>query len=375
MSMTADQQVDMTQVDAAIDAWQAATEGMTGTIVEERQPWVSSVTEDAIKHFAYGTDDDNPLWTDAAYAAKTAHGRNAAPPAFVFVNRYPILHGAPMKAPLASLIGGVEVEWFGHVYAGDALSSEPRQKEFFEKRNKEGRRLNFVISEIDYRNQENAVVARATGTMIMATQIGLQTMMEHESPHYDDGALERLESTWRREYRRGADTLFFEDVEADGEIPSIVRGPLTIGDMVAWNAAIGPSYKAGRWGYLDLSKAMHTAMFNPVTGFPVKYSQQHEDANMAAGRGMPAPFDNGVMRFAWVAPLVTNWMGDEAFLKRLKVQVARPGLYGDLTTYSGRITARDEETKTVTLEITGTRQDGMVNTRGEAEVVLPARRP
>ena len=373
MSMTAEQQVDMTQVDAAIDAWQAATEEMTGTIVEERQPWVSSVTEDAIKHFAYGTDDDNPLWTDAAYAAKTAHGRNAAPPAFVFVNRYPILHGAPMKAPLASLIGGVEVEWFGHVYAGDTLSSEPRQKEFFEKRNKEGRRLNFVISEIDYRNQENALVARATGTMIMATQIGLQTMMEHESPHYDDGALERLESTWRREYRRGADTLFFEDVEAGAEIPSIVRGPLTIGDMVAWNAAIGPSYKAGRWGYLDLSKAMHTAMFNPVTGFPVKYSQQHEDANMAAGRGMPAPFDNGVMRFAWVAPLVTNWMGDEAFLKRLKVQVARPGLYGDLTTYSGRVTARDEETRTVTLEITGTRQDGMVNTRGSAEVVLPGR--
>ena len=374
MSMTAEQQVDMSQVDAAIDAWKAVTEGMTGKIVEERQPWVSSVTGDAIKHFAFGTDDDNPLWTDAAYAAKTAKGRSQAPPAFVFVNRYPILHGAPMKAPLASLIGGVEVEWFGHVYAGDTLSSEPRQKEFFEKRNKEGRRLNFVISEIDYRNQDDNLVARATGTMIMATQIGLQTMMEHAVPHYDDGALERLETTWRREYRRGADTLFFEDVEEGSEIPSIVRGPLTIGDMVAWNAAIGPSYKAGRWGYLDLSKAMHTAMFNPVTGFPVKYSQQHEDANMAAGRGMPAPFDNGVMRFAWVAPLVTNWMGDDGFLKRLNVQVARPGLYGDLTTYSGRVTARDEETKTVTLEITGTRQDGLVNTRGSAEVVLPGRR-
>ena len=371
--MQGDPQVDMAQVDAAIDAWKAVTEEMTGKIVEERQPWVSSVTEDAIKHFAYGTDDDNPLWTDPDYAAGVGQGRTQAPPAFVIVNRYPILHGAPMKAPLASLIGGVEMEWFGRVLAGDALSSEPRQKEFYEKRNKEGRRLNFVISGIDYRNQENTLVARATGTMIMATQIGLQTMLEHEVPRYDEGALERLESTWRREYRRGADTLHYEDVAAGSEIPSIVRGPLTIGDMVAWNAAIGPSYKAGRWGYLDLSKAMHTAMFNPVTGFPVKYSQQHEDANMAAGRGMPAPFDNGVMRFAWVAPLVTNWMGDDGFLKRLKVQVARPGLYGDLTTYSGRATAKDDATKTVTLEITGTRQDGMVNTRGEAEVVLPGR--
>ena len=368
--MTADQQMDMSQVDAAIDAWQAVTEEMTGKIVEERQPWVSSVTGDAIKHFAYGTDDDNPLWTDPSHAGK---GRAQAPPAFVFVNRYPILHGAPVKAPLASLIGGVEVEWFGHVYAGDTLSSEPRQKEFFEKRNKDGRRLNFVISEIDYRNQEDSLVARATGTMIMATQIGLQTMMEHQVPHYGDEELKQIEATWRSEYRRGADTLFFEDVEVGGEIPPIVRGPLTIGDMVAWNAAIGPSYKAGRWGYLDLSKAMHTAMVNPVTGFPVKYSQQHEDANMAAGRGMPAPFDNGVMRFGWVAPLVTNWMGDDGFLKRLNVQVARPGLYGDLTTYSGRITAKDDDTKTVTLEISGTRQGGVLNTRGSADVILPSR--
>ena len=74
--MTADQQVDMSQVDAAIDAWQAVTEEMTGKIVEERQPWVSSVTGDAIKHFAYGTDDDNPLWTDAVLRGEDATRQN-----------------------------------------------------------------------------------------------------------------------------------------------------------------------------------------------------------------------------------------------------------------------------------------------------------
>jgi acyl dehydratase len=358
-------------IDAQIDAWVEATRALTGKVVEERKPWTTLVTEDAIRHFAQGTDDDNPLWSDAAYANKSRFGAITAPPAFIFANRYPILHGAPMKAPLASLIGGVEVEWHLPIRAGDRLSSEPRQKDFYEKKNKDGRRLNFVISEVKYCNQDQQCVATAQGTMIMATQVGMQTMMEHSIPRYSDSDLRKLERTWKEEYRRGEEVLHFEDVEVGAAIPAIVRGPLTIGDMVAWNAGIGPSYKAGRWGYLDLMRAMHTAMVNPATGFPVKYSQQHEDFNMAAGRGMPAPFDNGVMRFAWVAPLITNWMGDHGELVRLSVAVRRPGLYGDLVTYSGKVTGKDAGRDAVTIEITGTKQDGSVTTAGQAEVRLP----
>ena len=365
--------VARSEIDAQIDAWVEATCALTGKVVEERKPWVTLVTEDSIRHFAYGTDDDNPLWSDPAYASKSRFGGITAPPAFVFANRYPILHGSPTKAPLASLIGGVEVEWHLPVRAGDRLSSEPRQKEFYEKKNKDGRRLNFVISEVKYFNQDQQCVATSQGTMIMATQVGLQTMMEHTIPRYSDADLKKLERTWKEEYRRGAEVLHFEDVEVGATLPTIVRGPLTIGDMVAWNAAIGPSYKAGRWGYLELLRAMHTAMVNPITGFPVKYSQQHEDFNMAAGRGMPAPFDNGVMRFAWVAPLITNWIGDHGDLKRLNVAVRRPGLYGDLVTYSGKVTGKDAASGLVNIEISGTKQDSAAITSGQAEVLLPSR--
>ncbi|MGH7121617.1 MAG: FAS1-like dehydratase domain-containing protein [Acetobacteraceae bacterium] len=358
------------QIDRKVDAWVEATRAMTGKVVTERAPWIENISGEAIRHFAQGTDDQNPLWLDPAVGGKSRWGTTIAPPCLIFANRYPILHGAATAAPLASVIGGVEAEFERPLRPGDRLSSESRQKEFYEKRNKQGRRLNFVVSEISYRNQSGETVATARGTMIMATQVGLQTMMEHKIPKYSSEDLKKLEARWRSEYRRGASTLYFEDVEIGSALPEIVRGPLTIGDLVAWNAAIGPSYKAGSWGYLDLSRSMHTAMFNPVTGFPVKYSQQHEDFNLAAGRGMPAPFDNGVMRFAWVAPLITNWIGDDGWMRRLNVQVRRPGLYGDLTTYSGEIVAKDAQTNSVKVKVTGKQQDGIETTVGEAEVVL-----
>jgi hypothetical protein len=79
------------------------------------------------------------------------------------------------------------------------------------------------------------------------------------------------------------------------------------------------------------------------------------------------------MRFAWVAPLLTNWMGDDGFLKKLYVQVRQPGIYGDIQTYRGRIAGKHEDQGLVRIEITGSNQEGEVSTRGEAEVLLSRR--
>jgi len=321
-------EVNMDEINKQIDEWIEKTEKLTGTEVRERETWNYDVTSDTIRHYCYGTDDDNPLYMDPDYAAKTKYGKLIA----------------------------------------HAVS---KQGKFFEKVNKQGRRLNFVISDISYLDEKDELVGKATGTMIMATQVGRQTMFEKEIHKVSDEDLKELEKTFRAEKRTGAETIYFEDVETGQAIPSMVRGPLTIGDMVAWNAGIGPSYKAGRWGFLEVLKAPHAQAVNPALNFPVKYSQQHEDFNLAAGRGMPAPFDNGVMRFAWVAPMVTNWMGDNGFLRKLDTQVRAPGLYGDITTYEGSVTEKDEDNGIVTIDITGTNQSGQVSTKATALVELP----
>ena len=111
-----------------------------------------------------------------------------------------------------------------------------------------------LIQSLDQERLGYVVVAKATGTMIRATQVGTELLFERPIHRYSDEELEKVERALREEKRTGSQTLYWEDVNVGQEIPPIVREPLTIGDMVCWNAGLGPAYKAGRLGYLDLLK-------------------------------------------------------------------------------------------------------------------------
>jgi len=369
------QSASAAEVNAKIEEFIARTGEMTGKEVRERTAWNTEINADAIRHYAFGISDDNPLWVDPDYAARSPYGKLVAPPGILNSVLYPILHGAPMLAPLSSLIGGVEYRFNRPVVEGDRLRAESRQGDMYEKQSGSGRRLIFIISECTYWDQDDAVVGTATGTMIRATQVGEELLFNRPLYRYSEAELEQIMEANRTEKRTGDQRLTGADVEVGQDIPEIVRGPLTIGDMVCWQAAIGPSYRAGHLGYLDTLKGPHAAVKNPVTGWPVKYSQQHEDPHLAAQRGMPGPFDNGVMRWGWVAPLVTNWMGDHGQLKRLYVQVRQPHIYADTVWYRGKVTDKsDAEGGTlVKIAISGINQVGQQTTGGEAEVLLPAR--
>jgi amino acid adenylation domain-containing protein len=118
-------------------------------------------------------------------------------------------------------------------------------------------------------------------------------------------------------------------------------------------------------------------VLHPVFSWPVKTSQQHEDPLLCRQRGLPGPFDNGVMRFAYASTLLTNWMGDDGFLKRLSLRILEPNLYGDVTWFHGRISRSCEtaEGTLIHIDVRGENQLGQTTTAGEAEALLPPLTP
>ena len=53
-------------------------------ITDTLEPWCHEATRDNIRHYAHGIGDDNPLWCDPDYAAKSSHGGIIALPSFLF---------------------------------------------------------------------------------------------------------------------------------------------------------------------------------------------------------------------------------------------------------------------------------------------------
>jgi hypothetical protein len=59
--------------------------------------------------------------------------------------------------------------------------------------------------------------------------------------------------------------------------------------------------------------------------------------------GIPRPCDEGAMRYDNMTHLVAGWMGDDAVLREIAVQLRAPALVGDLSWCTGEVVAKREE--------------------------------
>ena len=102
----------------------------------------------------------------------------------------------------------------------------------------------------------------------------------------------------------------------------------------------------------------------------------HWDGELARSVGVPEAYDYGPERIAWIATMLTNWIGDRGFLEELYCEVRRFNLVGDVTNCTGTVTeceAIDGATGRIKLDVQATDQRGQVTALGWAQVRLPRR--
>ena len=365
-----------------------------------------------IRNYAYSIGDGNPLFTDPAYAATTRYGGIIAPNPMLALVRYPSAHGAdrPQGYPVANFISGAAWEFYDVVRPGSRFKSSKVAAETFEKSGAQGRLL-FLISDVHYWDQTGELKAKVYGTQIhvpiaamesgramSVERLGEHMMYERKAQSYDDESVGQIVETLEAEERRGSEPRYWEDVEVGEELPTIVVPPFTIQDMIAMHrmryaaeAANDGARQARAFSpvYRRAQERPDFVRTHPVTRWTYVPWDEHEDVFLATYRGQPGPFDFGVQRAQIPQRLMSNWMGDDGFMRKMYTAFRRPVFYGDTTWYKGKVVKKYTVTESgeagdggvggeatyhaVAIEIEGTNQAGEMQCPGFATVYLPSR--
>ena len=88
------------------------------------------------------------------------------------------------------------------------------------------------------------------------------------------------------------------------------------------------------------------------------YQDVHHDKAAAQALGSPDIFMNILTTNGLVGRYVTDWAGSKARLKKVDIRLGAPNFPGDCMTFSGEVVARDEETRSLEVELKGSNSLG-----------------
>ena len=357
----------------------AAARAMIGLHLRPEGPYLQDATADTLRNWCNGIGELNPLYRDPGYGPGTRYGTQVGHPmfpmAFGWLGRtrwgLPGVHG---------FYAGNDWELFRHVRPGDRLSAIERVVGVEEKQSKFSGRLVLQYVEACYYNQRGELVARALGTCTRherkaARETGkYKEITQHQ---YSDEERDRIDQMVLDESKniRGADVRYWDDVQVGESLPTIARGPLSLMDTMGFLVGCGRGHTHG---VLLQAAVRHPGHYfrNPEAGGGVEYTGiGHHRESVAKEVGVPGTYDYGPQRSAWMCSLVTNWMGDAGFLKRVRTEMRRFNIMGDTTFCKGTVVRKyvKDRTALVDIEIAAENQRGEVTTPGLATVALPSR--
>ncbi len=138
--------------------------------------------------------------------------------------------------------------------------------------------------------------------------------------------------------------IYFEDVDEGMDVPTLRKDPTTQ-QLVKYAGASGDYY------------------------------QIHYDKDFALGHGLPNVILHGALKGAWMAQIMTNWIGEEGTLKKFTTQYRGMDVPGTPMYGKGVVNKKyvEGDEKLLECEIWLENSEGQKTTQGSAIVTLPSR--
>ncbi|WP_433526179.1 FAS1-like dehydratase domain-containing protein [Nocardia pseudovaccinii] len=356
---------------------------------QRNPPHNYQVTWDGVRHFAFGYGDDNPLYCDPDYAARTRWGSLIAPPTFLYTmgedaapkpdaETKALLKGDPF-AGLGSYQAVMEFEWWQPLRLGDRSRVLQTQVGVQPKRSSFGGRTAHVTQDYLYTNGSGEMHAVRRGTWINAERhtSSKRAKEKLEQTPYTPAQLAEIDAAYAAETRRGAEPRYWEDVAVGEVLQPKVKGPLTTTDVVVWHLGWGMQLTPPGAFKIAANIRRKAPGLYPANGLNIPDTVQrlHWEPARAQELGLPNSYDYGGMRETWLCHLLTDWVGDDGWLWKLRCEHRKFNYIGDTTWVRGTVVDKRQVDgrNEIHLEVRCENQRGEITTPGTAVVLLPTR--
>jgi acyl dehydratase len=347
------------------------------------EPWCYEATRDNIRHYAHGIGDDNPLWCVPEYAAKTKYGDVIALPSFLFATSRIVSGYVGGLAGVHAMWSGADWNWHKTVNRNDTISTEAWLKDVVEHQTRFAGRAVQQTYHVDFFNQHGDLVAGADSWCFrterdQAREQGTKykDVNARQPRRYTDQELADAYQLYRDEEIRGAVPRYWQDVVEGEALPVMLKGPMTVTGFIAYAQGWGGLYiRANRlaWKLIDAHPGIG---IKNRFGIPDCPERVHWEEEFAREVGAPGAYDYGPERSSWLTHHLTNWMGDDGFLRNATCKIRRHNPAGDILFIKGKVTRKYVEAgrHLVEIEQEARNQDDELSVLGTGIVELPSRR-
>ncbi len=346
------------------------------------EPWCYEATRDNIRHYAHGIGDDNPLWCDPAYAKQTQYGGIIAPPSFLYATSRIISGYVGGLSGVHAMWSGSDWTWHKPVVRNTEVRTEAWLKDLVEHDTRFAGRAIQQIYQVNFYNPEGDLLAEADSWCFRtdrdhAREKGTKYTKERsgEQRVYTQDELDVFNKYYEQEEIRGATPRYWDDVTEGEELPTMVKGPMTVTGFIAYAQGWGGLYiRANKLAWQQQTKHPGLGIKNS-RGIPDCPERVHWEEEFALEVGAPGAYDYGPERCSWLTHQITNWMGDDGFLQKAKCQVRRHNPVGDIILIHSQVVRKFVEDGKHLVEISqrAVNQDEEMSAIGSAVVELPRR--
>ncbi|MEW6663557.1 MAG: FAS1-like dehydratase domain-containing protein [Bacillota bacterium] len=250
----------------------------------------NDVEKGAIRTFAIATGENNPLYIDEEYAARTTYGGIIAPPTFCRTFDYGEIPG--LNLPREGMLHGEqEYEYYRFLRPGDVVYCQSRLENVYEKTGRSGRMV-FVVMEHTGANENGELYFKGRRVSIIREVLLKRTSLQEGYPtnKVQVGQVLQVDPS---------------TVRPGNSIGPLVFPPMTRIQLVRYAGASGD--------------------FNPI----------HTVEEAAIKLGLKGVIAHGMLIMAFAGQLLSRWAGEQGFLYRISNRFTAMVYPGDIITVAG----------------------------------------